>query len=96
MITHRDIAIKLMESIMYDNGWVNRLEPERFSPPWIKKIVAVAGPFFDRNPELVTDDILDEMGSGDYDEKQEKYGHLEGFAELDEVLNEYFETGGGE
>ena len=93
-VDERAIAEKLMEEIMYDNGWVNRLEPEFFDPAWVSKIGAVAGPFFENHRHLLNDEALEDIVCGEYGENQQKYSSLNGFKELDEVLNAYFESGG--
>lgn len=85
-----DTATKLMRNILYDNGMVNRLEPEFIDPVWVEKISPIAERFFLIHPNLLTDDVLDEIATGEVDEIQRKYGSLTGFADLDNVLNEYF------
>lgn len=89
----RLLARELMRLIMYDNGCVNRLEPEASYAPYNKlheKIIAKAVRAFRRaNPDKVFDhDFWEDttMGTG---EMLIKYNHHE---ELDKSLNDYFEN----
>ena len=88
---HTDIAVKFMKNILYDNGIVNRIEPEYIDQSWVLKIGVAADNFFTLHPYLLTDDVIDEIATGDVDEIESKYGQLEGFRELNQVLNEYFD-----
>ena len=89
------IARKLMQIMLYDNGAVNRFEPEtekRYKPKHLKEITRCCHTFFSAHPEFVTDDDLDNMGAGELEENKEKYGIFPEYKELDKALNAYFEV----
>lgn len=77
---------------MYCNGMVNRFypEPKPYPKKWVNKIAPVAGKFFDLYPDLLTNDNITEMADGGMEENEEKYGKLEGWKELNEALNDFF------
>ena len=90
---HIEISKEIMLNIACSNGWVNRFEPVKFNKKWIDKIALKAGVFFDRYPNLLNDDVLSEMCDGEIGEVEEKFGSLDGFKELREIIGKYFERG---
>jgi len=88
---HIEIAKSLMKEIMYEAGVVDRYNPEAYTEKWVNKIAPIAGKFFELNPELLTNERIEEIGSGFEDGILEFYNHLEGWKELDEVLNDYLD-----
>lgn len=84
------IAKELMREIMYDNGMVNRWNPEVYPKKCVDSISVAAGIFFEKNPDVLTNEHINNICCGEYTENQEKYGILEGYSELDEALNKYF------
>jgi hypothetical protein len=92
-----EIASELMKAILYDNGYVDRWHSEKsqFSKGWQNRIAPIAGKFFDLHPELLTDEVIENICCGFVEENKEAYGSLEGYAELDKILNEYFNSGCG-
>lgn len=87
-----DKAKRLMQEIMYCNGIVNRNEPEAYPTEWLDKISLPANKFFYLHPHLYNNDDIQNICDGEQGENQELYGSLEGYKELDEVLNDYFES----
>jgi len=89
---HIEIAHTLMKEIMYSNGMVNIYypEPNPYPKKWINKIAPIAGKFFDLYPELLTNENVSEMSDGFVEDNEEKYGKCEGWKELNDVLNEFF------
>lgn len=85
------IAMQLMKEIQYDNGWVDRNNPESYPNKWIDKISPYAQVFFSANPNLLTNDDIENICCGELGENQELYGNLVGYKELDQVLNKYFD-----
>lgn len=83
------IACLLMHDILYDNGAVDRDNPESYSPEWVEKIAPIAGRFFNRYPDLLAEEHIYDIATGFHEEITERYGSLEGYDELDKVLNEY-------
>lgn len=88
--TPQELAKRLIQEIMYCNGMVNRWEPETYPQEWVDKIAGPAAKFFGANPHCYTDEDIENICDGEYGENQLLYSQLEGYAELDEVLNEYF------
>ena len=88
----RKIAKMFMKHIQYDNGTVNCLEDETYPEEWTGKIAESLIDFFYHNPELLDEKVVEEIALGSADgSMRKKYGMLNGFKELDEVLNEYFD-----
>lgn len=84
------IALSLLQEIAFDNGFFNRWSPEKYDAKWINKIGPISKVFFDANPELLTDNNIEEICCGEESEVNERYGDLVGFKELHESLNDYF------
>ena len=87
---HVKIAKSLMEDIAYSNGAVDRWHPMKYPKKHLNEIAIVAGSFFDKYPELLTDDDIMEMCDGEVTEVADKYGKLEGWDKLNIALNNYF------
>lgn len=88
------IAKQLMQSMMLANGCINRIEPDgpkRYPDKWLFPIAAAGGAFFDAHPELLTDDVIDEIVDGDRDEVETKYGQYPEFEVLDNLLSGFFD-----
>jgi len=85
-------ARRLMQEIQYCNGMVNRFEPESYPQEWVDKIAPIANKFFELHPDLYDDENIENICDGEYGENQDRYGELEGYKELDEVLGDYFEN----
>lgn len=89
---HQITARKLMEIILYDNGLVNRYEPDNISRypkkyfDWITKACEV---FFEAHPEFLTEEHLESIAAGEFEENQEIYGIYPEYAELDNALNNF-------
>lgn len=94
---HLEIAKKLMLEILYDNGYIDRWHTEKsqFSEDWQNKIAPIAGKFFELNPSILTDENIENICCGFVEENEELYGNLEGYKELSDILNEYFNSGCG-
>ncbi len=90
-MTPYELASDLMRRIMYDNGMVDRFRPESQSIEWAKVIAPIAQKFFDANPDLLTDEHLDNITAGEYSENLALYSHLAGWKELDNALNAFFD-----
>lgn len=56
------------------------------------KIALAAGKFFDKYPELLDNEIVEEIAVGEEGEREEKYGKLEGWKELNEALAEFYDN----
>lgn len=89
------IARELMKIMLYDNGAVNRWEPEtekRYKKSHLKAITNGCEDFFSLHPELVTDDHLNNIGAGMEEENDDLYRIYPEFKNLDIALNKYFEV----
>lgn len=87
----RILAREFMKAIQYDNNMVDRWNPERYPTNWVNRIGNAAELFFDKNPDVkLCDETIDEISTGEEGEILEKYGKMEGFADLHKVLNRYF------
>lgn len=90
--SYDNVARLMMEAMQYENGMCNRYERETYSDKWVALISEAAKKFFQLNPSLLTEDNIDEIGrGGEETEMEEKYGCLEGWKELNRVLNHYFD-----
>jgi len=87
---YHQLAVKFMKEIMYDNGMVNRLEPERYEVKYINHIAIPAGTFFQANPDLPIDETINEIATMEYVEMMNKYSYLNGFESLNEALEDFF------
>jgi hypothetical protein len=88
------VARKLMEIILYDNGAVNRFEPDdnrKYPVSHFNRITQACESLFEAHPSLLTDENLDDIASGEYEENQAKFGAYEEYRELDKALNEFFD-----
>lgn len=94
-----EIAKSLMMAILYDNGYIDRWHSEesQFSTKWQNKIAPFAGRFFDLHPELLTDNNINvlSMGSDECDGSFDGLENYEGFNELSDILNKYYDDGCG-
>ena len=88
----RKIAKMFMKHIQYDNGCVNRFEDETYPEEWVGKIAEALIDFCLYNPDLLDEDVIEEIAIGsETGEMRKKYSVLRGFKKLDEVLNDYFD-----
>ena len=91
---HEITARKLMHIMLYDNGAVNRFEPDtksKYPKTHFDAIVRACELFFDNHPEFLTDDDLDNIAAGELTENQEKYGIFPEYQAIDLALNSYFD-----
>ena len=84
---HIALAKALMKEIMLDNGSVDRNNPEEYPDEWVNRIAPIAGKFFDNNPEYNTEKHIKDIAITD----PEKLYDIEGYEELSNVLNDYFD-----
>lgn len=90
----RALACLFMERIQYDNGSVDRWNPEHYEIEWIEKIGPIAENFFCLNNIPISNksnDIIEEIATGFHKEVHARFSEYKGFAELDKVLNDYFD-----
>lgn len=89
----RKIAARLMQFIQYDNCMVDASNPEYYPLVWVDRIAEIAMPFFILNhPQLLNERDIENICSGFYDDNKKLYGHLPGWQDLDEILNDYFDS----
>lgn len=89
-----EVAKQIMQNMQLDNGY-GHFEGVSYPKKWIEKISKAAQSFFDANPDKFTDEDIENLSCGCYDENVDTYGNLVGYNELDKVLNEYFDEGMG-
>lgn len=89
-----EVAKQIMQNMQLDNGY-GHFEGISYPKKWIDKISKAAQKFFDANPDKFTDEDIENLSCGCYDENVEYYGGLIGYDKLDKVLNEYFDEGMG-
>jgi hypothetical protein len=85
----------MMVNIVYDNGMVNRLDPERANTYPINHLRAIAisaGKYFDSHPELLTNENLDEICCGEESEAQTKFGFHPEYQAMSDALNNFFDN----
>lgn len=93
-IGHQITARKLMHIMLYDNGAVNRFEPDktrRYPKPIFDEIIQACSTLFDKHPDLLTDDNLEMIAAGCEDDVKEIFDTIPEYEALNEVLNRYFE-----
>ena len=86
------IAKKIMLDIQLDNGY-GHFVGISYPRKWINKIANASEIFFENNPDKFTDEDLENICIGGYDENQDIYGKLKGWDNLNKILNEYFDDG---
>lgn len=94
-VGHQITARKLMHIMLYDNGAVNRFEPDgkyKYPKKIFDAITEACELFFDAHPEFLTDEDLDNIAAGEETENEEKYGIFPEYKLLNDVLNDYFEV----
>lgn len=90
--SYDNVARLMMEAMQYDNGMCDRYNRETYPDKWVELIRQAAEKFFQSNPELLNEETIEEIGTGgEESEMEEKYGHLEGWKELNRVLGHYFD-----
>jgi hypothetical protein len=92
---NEEIAKSIMLEIQYDNGVIDRYNPEYISPKWLELISEKAGAFFDLHPELLTDENIELICLGNDDGHFEGFNEIEGYSELNKVLDDFFDDGFG-
>ncbi len=85
-----ELAKSLMKEIMYDNGVVDRFHPEKYSRRWVNKIAPIAEYFFAKNPQVLENEDINLICCGFQEDVDAKYGKMDGWNELNKVLNDYF------
>lgn len=90
---HLQIAIQMMVNIVYDNGMVNRFDPERTSTyptKYVRDIAINSGKYFDAHPQLLTDENLNDICCGEETELEEKFGIHPEYKQMSDSLNHFF------
>lgn len=81
-----------MREILYDNGAVSRKEKEFVDDAWLDKVADKLEVVILNNDDIANVDVLcSDLATGEMCEVNENYAHLQGFSELNKVLNDYFE-----
>ncbi|MBF0759512.1 hypothetical protein IR148_00455 [Dysgonomonas mossii] len=91
---YKVIARHIMQAIQLDNGY-GHVEGISYPDKWVSKLSKSLQIFFEANPDKFTDEDVENISLGGYDENLEIYGDLIGWSELDKVLNDYFDEGMG-
>jgi hypothetical protein len=69
------IAKAMMKAIQYDNGMVDRWNPERYPTNWVNRIGNIAELFFDDNVSVkLCDETIDQICAGEQGENETLYG----------------------
>lgn len=87
------VARKIMQDIIYDNGFVDRLNPETealYPQEWVEKIKEASKIFFSKYTGYLTIKDITAIAIGCYDENAEEYGSPE-YEQLERTINEYYE-----
>ena len=87
-----EIAEQLMFYIAVDSGVINRFEVMKYPKKWVDSIAEKAALFFETNPHVFTDEIIEEIACGDQAVMDELYGNYTGYRELTDILTKYFLT----
>lgn len=90
---NEEIARSMIKEIMYDNNMVDRNNPEKYPKKHVEAIALAAGFFFEKNPTILTNAHIYEICTGEHGEVQDRYGSLEGYKELSDALDNYFNNG---
>lgn len=88
------IARKIMQDVIYDNGFVDRYHPETpemYSDEWVEKLKDASKNFFDKHPNYLTIHDFEAIAIGCYDENVEEYGRFSEYEQLERTISEYYE-----
>lgn len=88
----KEFAKKMMDDIAFDNGAVDSKHQMKYPQKKVDEIANKSYVFFNENPSLATDKVMEEICIGCWEDNQEKYGKKKGYKELDAVLDKYFDS----
>lgn len=90
----KELAKEFMDTILYDNDYINREEPfneERHYGNWVEKITAVLKPILEKvGFELFSDEFIVEFGVGTDDDIERYNKQYPDLVPLNNTLNNYF------
>ena len=92
---YEEISKSLMLELLYENGYIDRENPEskQVSQKWLAKIAPIAGEFFDKHPDLLTDENIEIMANGgEIGDPNEAFKEYPDIKPLMDILNEYFDA----
>lgn len=87
------IAKHLMAVIIYDNGGINRFQPEieaMYPIDDVDRISIAAKNFFSVHPEFFNKEDMESICDGEETENEEKYGIYPEYQGLNDALNQFF------
>ena len=94
-IKGKELAKKFLDAIIYDNDYVNRWNPldeEKHYGLWIDEVGrGLKRPIQELGAEFFTDEMIDTLSIGDYDEMMAIIGEHPCLRYLNELLNKYDE-----
>ena len=89
--SYENVARLMMRSLHYDNGMCNRFERKGYPEEWVELLRQSAEVFFKANPRYMNQEDIERIGmGGEESEDKKEFGELEGWGELNRVLNQYF------
>ena len=88
---NKDLANYLMIIILIDNGYILKEDIEKqINQSYIDYIFKYSFPFFDKYPEFIEIECLEEICCEEYSENEEKYGKYPEYIQLQAALNNFF------
>lgn len=87
------IARYMIRLIMYDNGAINRNQPDdesRYPENHVINIAFCCAGFFRYNPDMYTEEIINTLCIGDEDDVEKLFFDKTNFKYLHQSLNNYF------
>lgn len=89
------IARKIMQDIVYDGGWVDRLNQETdalYPTEWVDKLKEASKIFFSKHTDYLNMKDIEAIAGGCYDENVEEYGRYPEYEQLERTISEWYEN----
>lgn len=87
-----EIATTIMRELQYDNGCIFRGKKEKYPKLYLNSIAKTAGYFFKMNPNLLNNEVINDICCGESGERNENYSHLIGYKGMDDSIKNYFDN----
>lgn len=89
---HREIAVKLLQVVMYDSGMVNILEPEKYPLAAVQDLAAAVAKALEAEPNLeFSDEVIETLAAGEYSELHALINSYDSLKPVDEIISKFFD-----
>ena len=86
--TDEIIARELLITVLHDNGFTYHNPKFKIYQGQVKQLLKASKPFFSNHDWLITDEHINRICAGEYHEREQMYGHLEGYRKLESSLEQ--------